>query len=76
MELEKLKEIIAGILNVDKDEIMPDTTFAADLGADSLDAFQIVTEIEEVFGITLDEAETERIVSVKDAVEVIRRAIG
>ena len=46
-EMEKLKQIIARVLNVDPNEITPDSTFIEDLGADSLDVFQIVTELEE-----------------------------
>ena len=42
MELEKLKKVIAEVLNVDPDEITPETTFMDDLGADSLDVFQII----------------------------------
>lgn len=42
MEFEKLKKIIAEVLNVDVDEITMDTTFVDDLGADSLDIFQII----------------------------------
>ena len=69
MELEKLKAIIAEVLNVDVDEIVPETTFVEDLGADSLDVFQIVMGIEEEFDIQLPTAEVEKIVSVGDAVE-------
>ena len=46
MEFEKLKKIIADVLNVDPDEITMDTTFLDDLGADSLDVFQIIMGIE------------------------------
>ena len=42
MEFEKLQEIIADVLNVDPNEVTMETTFADDLGADSLDVFQIV----------------------------------
>ena len=42
MEFEKLQKIIAEVLNVDADEITMDTTFVDDLGADSLDVFQII----------------------------------
>ena len=45
MEFEKLKEIIADVLNVNADEITEDTTFVDDLGADSLDIFQIIMGI-------------------------------
>ena len=47
MELEKIKAIIAEVLNIDADSITEDTTFVDDLGADSLDIFQIIMGIEE-----------------------------
>ena len=43
MELQILQQIIARVLHVDAKEVMPDTTFVKDLGADSLDMFQIAT---------------------------------
>lgn len=49
MEFEKLKKIIAEVLNVDPDEITMETTFQDDLGADSLDVYQIIMGIEEEF---------------------------
>ena len=76
MEYEKLKEIIAEILNVDPDEITIETTFVDDLGADSLDVFQIIMGIEEEFDIDIASENAEKIVSVADAVEEIKRAIG
>ena len=53
MEFEKLKTVIAGVLNVDPDEITMESTFQSDLGADSLDVFEIVMWIEEEFGIEI-----------------------
>ena len=47
MEFEKLKKVIAEVLNVDEAEITMDTTFEDDLGADSLDIFQIIMGMEE-----------------------------
>ena len=76
MELEKLKAAIAGVLNVDIDEITPETTFLEDLGADSLDLFQIIMGIEEEFDIEISTKVVEKIVSVGDAVEQIKLAIG
>ena len=76
MEYEKLKEIIAEILNVDPDEITMETTFVDDLGADSLDVFQIIMGIEEEFDIDIASENAEKIVSVADAVEEFKRAIG
>ena len=51
MEFDKLKEVIADVLNVDPNEITLETTFTEDLGADSLDVFQIIMGIEEAFEI-------------------------
>ncbi len=76
MELEKLQKIMAEVLNVDTEEVTWDTTFVDDLGADSLDIFQIVMGIEEEFDIEIPTEEVEQIVSVGDAVEQIKRLIG
>ena len=75
MEFEKLKNIIAEVLNVDADEITMDTTFVDDLGADSLDVFQIIMGIEEEFDIESPSEEAEKIVTVGDAVEQIKNAV-
>ena len=76
MEFDKLREIIAEVLNVDADEITMDTTFVDDLGADSLDVFQIIMGIEEEFDIEISDEDSEKIVSVRDAVEQIKNAIN
>ena len=68
MELEKLQKIIAEVLNVDTQEVTMETTFVEDLGADSLDIFQIVMGIEEEFDIEIPTEQVEKIVSVGDAV--------
>ncbi len=72
MEFEKIQEIIADVLSVDVEEITPETTFVDDLGADSLDVFQIIMGIEEEFDIVIDTEEAEKIVTVQDAVNAIR----
>ncbi|MBS6194998.1 MAG: acyl carrier protein [Clostridiales bacterium] len=76
MELEKLQSIIAEVLNVDASEVTPETTFADDLGADSLDVFQILMGVEEEFEIEIRQEDADQIVSVGDAVEAIKREIG
>ena len=75
MEFEKLQDIIADVLNVQKDEIKPETTSVDDLGADSLDIFQIIMGIEEEFDIEIDNDEAEKIVTVQDAVDQIKKAV-
>lgn len=72
MEFEKLKKIIAEVLNVDEEEITMETTFVDDLGADSLDVFQIIMGLEEEFDIEIPNEEAEKIVTVGDAVEQIK----
>ena len=76
MEFEKLKKVIAEVLNVDPDEITMDTTFMDDLGADSLDIFQIVMGIEEEFDIEIPTEKAEKITTVEEAVEMIKNAIA
>ena len=76
MEFEKVKEIIVEVLNVEEDDITPETTFIDDLGADSLDVFQIIMGVEEVFDIEIPNEEAEKIFTVGDAVEQIKNAIA
>lgn len=76
MELEKLKAIIADVMNADTANITEETTFVDDLGADSLDIFQIVMGIEEEYDIEINNETVEQIQSVQDAVEAIRRITG
>ena len=75
MELEKLQQITAEVLNVDASEVMPGTTFTDDLGADSLDLYQIILGVEDAFDIEIPQEEAEKIVTVGDAVELIQRVV-
>ena len=72
MEFEKLRAIIAEVLSIEPEEITEDSTFADDLGCDSLDLFQIVMGIEEEFDIEVPQEEAEKIQTVSDAVEAIK----
>ncbi len=76
MEFEKLQKIISEVLNVEADEITMETTFVDDLGADSLDIFQIIMGIEEEFDIEIANEEAENIITVADAVEQIKNALN
>ena len=76
MEFEKLQQIIAEVLNIDPEEITMNTTFVDDLGADSLDVFQIIMGIEEEFDIEIPTEEAEKIANVGDAVEAIKNALN
>ena len=72
MIFDEIKAVICEHLEVEPDEVTMDTTFE-ELGADSLDLFQVVIEIEEKYNIKLDDAES--IVAVKDAVKFVEDAI-
>ena len=74
MELEKLREVIAEVLSVDTKEITLGTTFLEDLGADSLDVYQIIMGIEEAFHIEIPAEKAERITTVGEAVELIKNS--
>ena len=76
MEFEKLKAIIIEVLNVEEADVTMDSTFVDDLGADSLDVFQIIMGLEEEFDIEIPNEEAEKIVTVGDAVEQIKNAIN
>ena len=76
MEFEKIQKIISEVLGVDEDSVTMETTFVDDLGADSLDVFQIIMGIEEEFDIEIANEDAENIVTVGDAVEQIKKAIG
>ena len=76
MEFEKLRDIIVEVLTVDENEVTMESTFIDDLGADSLDVFQIIMGIEEEFDIEIPNEEAEKIVTVGDAVEQIKKAVS
>ena len=69
MEFEKLRDIIVEVLNVDENEVTMESTFIDDLGADSLDVFQIINDIEDEFEVSIEDPES--IVTVKDIVDFV-----
>ena len=75
MEFDKLKEVIADVLSVDPNEITLETTFMDDLGADSLDVFQIIMGIEEAFEIEIPAEKAEQITTVGEAVDLIKNSM-
>ena len=76
MEFEKLQQIIAEVLNIEPEEVTMTSTFVDDLGADSLDIFQIIMGIEEEFDVKIPDDAAEHSVSVGDAVEQIKNALN
>lgn len=73
MEFDALKKVTATILGMDPDEITMDMTFLNDLGADSLDLYQILMGVEDELGIKIPTEGLDKITKVKDAVALIKK---
>ena len=73
---EKVKEIIVQELNVEADKITLETSIKDDLGADSIDAVQIVMALEDEFGIEIDTENVEEITVVKNLVAYIENKLN
>ena len=73
---EKIRPIIAEQLGVDVEKVTPEASFIDDLGADSLDMVELILAIEEEYGFEVSEDEATKIVTVGDAAEYIKNAIG
>jgi len=71
MEFEKLQMIISEVLSLEPEEIRPELSFVDDLGADSLEIFQIIMAIEEEFDIGLEDSVVASIETVEDALHAI-----
>ena len=71
---ERVRDIVAEQLGVDKDKVSPDTSFVNDLGADSLDTVELVMELEEEFDISIPDDAAEKIQTVGQAIEFIEKA--
>ncbi len=69
--LEKVRELIADKLGVDKDEVTEEASLVDDLGADSLDLVDLVMVFEEEFDVKIEDEELENIKTVKDVVDGI-----
>jgi len=70
--LEKVKEIIAKQLSLDVDEITESTSFKDDLGADSLDLFELVMAFEEEYDIEIPSEDLEGIATVGDIIKLMK----
>ena len=71
---ERVMDIVAEQLGVDKDKIKPETSFVNDLGADSLDTVELVMELEEEFDINIPDDAAEKIQTVGEAIEFIEKS--
>ncbi|RKI40828.1 acyl carrier protein [bacterium D16-51] len=74
MEFEKLQMIISEVLSIEPEDVRMEMSFTDDLGADSLEIFQIMMGIEEVFDVVIEEGSIEQIETVEQALQAITEA--
>ncbi|HVP58307.1 MAG TPA: acyl carrier protein [bacterium] len=72
----KVKEIIMEKLGTSEDKVTPEASFRNDLGADSLSTVELMMELEEAFGVEIEDEEAEKIQTVKDAVAYIEQKLA
>ncbi len=73
-EYEKLVSILTALLDVDETDINEDAQLSDDLGADSMDVFQILMAVEMEFGLEVDNEESEHVRTVGDILQIIRES--
>ena len=69
--LEKIQELVADGLGVEAEKVVPEASFKEDLGADSLDLFELVMSLEDEFGVSIPTEDLEKIETVQDVMEYI-----
>lgn len=73
---EKVIKIICEQLDVPKDDVVPEASFVDDLGADSLDQVELIMAMEEDFDISIPDEDAEKIGTVQNAIDYIKKATG
>lgn len=71
--LEKIQELVAEGLGVDADKVVPEASFKDDLGADSLDLFEMVMSLEDEFNVSIPTDDLEKLVTVQDVINYIEK---
>ncbi len=69
--LEKIQELVADGLGVEEEKVVPEASFKEDLGADSLDLFELVMSLEDEFGVSIPTEDLEKIETVQDVMDYI-----
>ncbi len=73
---DRIRRCVVNVLSVEEDQVVPDASFSDDLDADSLDLVELVMEIEEEFGVNVEEEELENITTVGAVAEMIEEKLG
>ncbi|QKW22390.1 acyl carrier protein [Kitasatospora sp. NA04385] len=74
--VQKIKEIVCDILEIEEDEVTETSLFKEDHAADSLRSIEILAKLEKEFGITIDQSELARMVNLKGVYEVVSGVAG
>lgn len=72
---DKIRKIICEQLDVPEKDVVPEASFVDDLGADSLDQVELIMAMEEEFDVSIPDEEAEKIATVQDAINYIKKAI-
>ena len=73
--LEKIQEMLADALNLSVDKVTPDARIVDDLGADSLDVGELLSRLEDEYGVTIPDEEVETLVTVQDVANEIEKLV-
>lgn len=73
---EKIIELIVEQLDVTREECVPEASFIEDLGADSLDLVELIMAMEENFGIEISDEELQKIRTIQDVINFIKKKKG
>jgi acyl carrier protein len=74
--VERVKKIICEQLDVEEKDVVPAASFVDDLGADSLDQVELIMAMEEEFDVSISDEEAEKIATVQDAINYVKKALG
>ena len=75
MVLDRVKEIIAEQMNIDESKITPETDIIKDLGADSLDIVELLMNLENEWGLVIDDEDVPKLQKIKNVVAYIEAHI-
>lgn len=73
---DRVKDIIVDHLGVNADQVTPEAKFVEDLGSDSIDHVELIMAFEEEFDIEVPDAEAEKVKTVQDSIELVKRHVG
>jgi acyl carrier protein len=73
---ERIKRIICEQLDVEEKDVVPPASFVDDLGADSLDQVELIMAMEEEFDVSISDEDAEKISTVQDAINYVKKALG